>query len=83
LHTFTLNGFVNQLGAGAVHGKHVEVDASDLRIEVGSYRATSGDVSLHDVAYDLDDLRILQTGGVLVRLRDDVVPLDCVSEARS
>jgi hypothetical protein len=35
--TIALNSFVNELRASSVHGKHVEVDPTDLGIEVGSY----------------------------------------------
>jgi hypothetical protein len=75
LLTFTLNGLIDELRTCSVHGEHVEVDSADLGIEVRAYRAASCDVSLHDVANDLDDFRVLQTGRVLVCLSNDAVPL--------
>jgi hypothetical protein len=57
--TFSLNSFINQLGACPVHCKHVEIDATNLRVEVGSYRTTCGDIGLHDVANNFDDISIL------------------------
>jgi hypothetical protein len=71
-----LHSLVNKLTAGAVHGQHVEVDATNLGIEVGAYRTACRHISLHDIADNLDHLCILKADRVLVRLSDDVIPLD-------
>ena len=65
-HTFSLHGLVDQLAACTVHGKHVEVDAANLRVKVAADRRASRNICLHDVADDFDGLCILKYVRILV-----------------
>ena len=74
--TFALHSLVNQTTACTIHCQHVEIDATNLGVEVVSNRAACSYIRLHDIADDLDDFRVLEAYWVLVCLGDDVVPLD-------
>lgn len=51
------------------------IDTANLWIEIAADRRTSSYVGLHNVANYLDSLPILKAGRVLIRLRDNGVPL--------
>jgi len=57
--TFTLHCFVNQTTTGAVHVEHVQVDPTDLRIEVAADRGARCDIGLHNISNDFDRLSVL------------------------
>lgn len=72
--TVSLDRIVNQLAARAVHGEHVEEYFANLWIEVASDGRAGRDIGLHDVADDLDGLRVLKDAGVLMSGLNDLVP---------
>lgn len=51
------------------------VDSAYLWIEIAADRRTCSYVGLHNVANYLDSLPILKAGRVLIRLRDNGIPL--------
>lgn len=51
------------------------VDTANLRVEIAADRRTCSYVGLHNVANYLDSLPILKAGRVLIRLRDNGIPL--------
>lgn len=51
------------------------VDTANLWIKIAADRRTCSYVGLHNVANYLDSLPILKAGRVLIRLRDNGIPL--------
>lgn len=62
----------------AIHGEHIMVDTTDLRIEIAPYGSAGGNVSLHDISDNFDSIRVLEYSGICIGLLDHRVPLeDC------
>lgn len=79
--TVPCNTLRDHLAHSAIHVQHIHVYASDLRIEVTADRCTRRNVSLHDVADNLDRFSVLEDRAVFGSLLDDAIPLQHVSLA--
>lgn len=74
MRTISNNSIRDELAGGPVHVQHVLIDSSELGMEEGSNRRTGRNVGLHDIAHNLDGIRIFKYRGVLVGLADDRIP---------
>lgn len=73
--TISLYSLVYQSTAGTVHGQHIKVDTTNLRVEVAAYGRARRYVRFHNVPNNLNGVRVLQDARILLRLLDDLIPL--------
>jgi hypothetical protein len=65
------HGLGDHFTCSSIHGEHIMVDSTNLRIKVTPNRAARSNIRLHDVANDLDSVSIPEDLGILISLLYD------------